>query len=297
MWVEFLPDGRHFLYRIFSSQQDRKGFYVASLESTTPRRLNGVNSSAMYAPPGYLVFAQDGRLMAQRLDMGELRLVDDPILLGDHVLYNRFNGRAIFAVSQNGVLAYRSASMTKLAWFDRNGRELRALGPPDHYADPLLSPDATRVTVARPDPRTAMPAIWFINSERGSGSQLTLDAASDVMPLWSADGREIIYSSNHEGFFDLYRRGSGSMSREEVLFKSDSNKWPLDWSRDGRHVMYFQSISNDARTPSGLWALPLIGDRVARRLGTYEYGQFSPDGRWIAYHAGPPEHNEVYVES
>jgi Tol biopolymer transport system component len=235
--------------------------------------------------------------MAQRMDLNELRLVEDPILLGDHVLYNRFNGRAIFGVSQNGVLAYRTASMSKLVWLDRNGRELRSLGSPDHYADPLLSPDEARVAVARPNPRTAIPDIWFIDSERGGGSQFTFDPTFDVMPLWSADGREIIFSSNREGFFDLYRKGSGSGSREEVLFKSDSNKWPLDWSRDGRHVMYFQSISNDARTPSGLWALPLIGDRMAHRLGPYEYGQFSPDGRWIAYHAGPAEHTEVYVES
>jgi dipeptidyl aminopeptidase/acylaminoacyl peptidase len=288
-WAEFLPDGRHFLYRIKSTQPDRTGIYVTSLDSPISKRLLDVNSNAMYAPPGYLLFTQDGRLVAQPFDTGDLRLAGEPVTIADHVLYNRVNGRAIFGVSQSGVLAYRTAGMTRLVWFSRDGQQLRAVGPPGDYADPALSPDERRVAVARLDPRTATPDIWLIDNDSGGLSQFTFDASSDVMPVWSADGREIIFASNREGTFDVYRKESAGTVREQELFKSGSNKYLLDWSRDGRFVMYSQGISNDATRPPGLWAVPLSGDHTPLYLGRYEMSlpetsaAFSPDGRWVAY--------------
>ena len=62
----FLPDGRHFLYLAFPSNT----IWVASLDGKDTKRLVNADSQAQYAPPGYLLFARQGTLMAQPFDAG-----------------------------------------------------------------------------------------------------------------------------------------------------------------------------------------------------------------------------------
>jgi hypothetical protein len=73
-WPCFLPDGRHFLFtaKIWTSSAESSGpgIYIGTLDSPDKiRRLLSDLSSAIYAPPGYIVFARDGMLMAAPFDL------------------------------------------------------------------------------------------------------------------------------------------------------------------------------------------------------------------------------------
>jgi hypothetical protein len=68
-WPQFLPDGCHFLYL---SRQEKSGNYVGSLDSKETKRILEMDFNALYAPPGYLVFARESALMAQPFDAGKL---------------------------------------------------------------------------------------------------------------------------------------------------------------------------------------------------------------------------------
>ena len=80
-WPKFLPDSRHFLYFTVSSSAEFSGIYTGSLDGGEPKLLLRGISEAVYAPPGYLLFVQNGTLMGQRFDPGCFELFGDPVVI------------------------------------------------------------------------------------------------------------------------------------------------------------------------------------------------------------------------
>ena len=152
--------------------------------------------------PGYLFYVREGgALMAQPFDANNLRLTQEPFLIGEQKGYTSFYGKA--SASENGVLAYRSDdNPMQLVWFDRSGKELGSVTPPGMYHNPRLSPDGKSVAVARLDPQTVLSSIWLFDLSRGSSSRLTF-AGHDYSPVWSPDGQHIVFRSDREGQINL----------------------------------------------------------------------------------------------
>ena len=157
-WPEFLPDGRHFLY--MATALDANGarvtptVYVASLDSTDRKPLAQTHSKMVYAPPGYLLFVQEGALLAQRFDAAALELRGEPATVAEGVAYYRTIGTAGFTVSANGVLAYHGAGDPfHLVWYDRHGNATESGWPAQGYGEMRISPDGQRVAVDVVDPR------------------------------------------------------------------------------------------------------------------------------------------------
>jgi len=78
-----------------------------------------------FAAPGYLIFAREGSLLAQRFHEQELRLEGAPLPIVQEINYFQPTGEAPFSISETGVLAYQGrGNLSKLVWVDRNGREI-----------------------------------------------------------------------------------------------------------------------------------------------------------------------------
>jgi Tol biopolymer transport system component len=97
---------------------------------------------------------------------------------------------------------------------------------------------------------------------------------------------------------DLYRKPSNGTGMEELLLHAGINARPEDWSRDGRYIVYAQYVE---KTDYDLWLLPQDGDRKpVLYLGTQfdeQGGQFSPDGRWMAYRSNESGQRQIYVQT
>src|SRR5262249_17941085 len=104
----FLPDGIHFVFLVKSAKPQSGGIYLGSLASTDPHRLVDAAVKPEFAAPDLLLFARDGALLAQRLDLAASRLTGSPVRIVEPVGSSAANGSASFSVSNNGVLAYRN---------------------------------------------------------------------------------------------------------------------------------------------------------------------------------------------
>ena len=298
----FLPDGRHFLYlanRGLGAERQAAGVYVASLDNQERKLLLPDSSNVVYGS-GYLLFSRDRTLMAQPFDAERLELAGDAFRIADHLRIYTNPMRAVFSVSENGVLVYQAGTAlagSQLVWFDRNGKQLGVLGDPAYYRDADLSPDGKKVAVDIRDTQLDRQDIWLYDVARGLKTRFTLDSAPGGSPLWSPDGSWIIYCSNRKGPFDLYQRAANGAGSEDVLLESDLTKFPTSWSRDGRFVLYY--TYSDPKTKADLWVLPMFGERkpfpFLQTEALEARGQFSPDGRWIAYVSLESGHSEVYV--
>jgi serine/threonine protein kinase len=284
---KFLPDGRRLLY--FAEGAD-PGIYLTSLDSGETRRLIVAESPGVYAPPGYLLFIRQATLFAQRFDAARGAVNGDPIPIANSV--------SGFSVSETGMLAYRTvggANRWRLAWFDRSGKEVGTLWAEFSTHNLELSPNGRRVAVDRDVQGNT--AIWLIDAARGVPSRLTFNAAVDGRPIWSPDGSRIVFWSNRKGTIDLYQKASSGAGSEEPLLESALNKYPQDWSPDGRFLLYLQ---RNPKSGIDLWVLPLFGERKPFPFSITSFdkdsGQFSPDGRWVAYHSNESGRFEVYVQ-
>ncbi|MEQ1759843.1 MAG: protein kinase, partial [Vicinamibacterales bacterium] len=295
----FLPDGEHILFHLESASADESGIYVVSIDSGEIRRIGPSSIGPRFSPPDLLLFGQDGVLMAQRFDTGRLGLVGTPVRVAGDLDTAPEQAAAGVSVSANGVLAYRpgrSGVNRVLAWIDRLGQRSGLVGPAAAYVNPRLSPDDSRLAVARED---AGADIWIVDLARATSTRLTFDAATEDTPVWSPDGQRIAFVSNRRGgVFDIYVKNANGTGDEELLFASADHKMVNDWSADGRYLVF---EAQNAATKTDLWALPLAGERRAMKLlgtpFTEQAGALSPDGRWLAYMSDELGSPQVFVQA
>jgi Tol biopolymer transport system component len=319
-WPEFLPDGRHFLYFVRSGLRGANAICVGSVDGQpgTGRRIEVVKAAtnAKYVPPpdgaiwrsaGWLLFLRETTLFAQRFDAARLALDGEPVPVAERVGYEPSIAFADFSTSRDGVLVYShgGSQYARLTWMGRDGKQSPAVAHAGYYLGPRLSPDATMAAATMAEPQTGNLDIWQIDLLHDISTRCTFDPAADIMPIWSPDGKQIAFSSRREGLSRLYIKTASGTANEELIASpsgQSQTQYLCDWSRDGRSILYEEA---GGATGFDLWVLPMIGGASEARkpipfLQTAfneTQGQFSPDGRWIAYTSDESGRNEVYVRS
>src|SRR5262249_5652692 len=119
-----------------------------------------------------------------------------------------------------------------------------------------LSPDEKRFIAAPTDPRTSTHDLWLYDISGGNAQRFTDDPANDQSPIWSPDGNRIVWGSARDGVSNLYQKAASGDGEDMLLLKSDYDKFPTDWSRDGRFIIYRQY---EPKTKRDVWVLPMTG--------------------------------------
>jgi Tol biopolymer transport system component len=307
----FLPDGRHFFF-VAGTSPTTGSVYIGSLDSNEAKLLLQSNSAAVYSPLGYMLFLRESTLMAQPFDLGDLSTRGEAVAVTEGV--GRSFGIDRISVSDNGTLIYRPgvAGHRRLVWINRAGESQGIAAPAGIYQYSSLSPDEKRVAFARPG--DAGLDVWLTDLERRITSRFTFRPPLNNVPIWSPDGRQIVFASARDGLLDLYTRASDASGPETLLLRLQSQPilFPSDWSSDGRLLAYYRS---DPKTQLDIWTLSLDTDRRSGSTGRADspetpkpvpflktefnesQGQFSPDGRWMAYVSDESGTQQVYVQS
>jgi Periplasmic component of the Tol biopolymer transport system len=298
----FLPDGKHFLFVIHGVKPENSGIFLGSLDSKDKRRLLPDESICFYSPPGDLLFVREGNLVVQAFDLSSLRLSGEAVPIAEGVYYEPSAGSASLTVSRSGLLAYSTTSgnqYQQFVWFDRQGKQIGSFGDAGVLGDPTLSPDETKV--AHYNFRASVsgkPDIWIGDFKQGTFTRFTFDPANDFTPIWSPDGRSIVYSTNLRGSYDIYEKSISGSGEEKVLLQSKDWKFADDLSRDGKYLIY---EDDSIKTKADIWALPLFGDRKPFPVIQTEFneaqGNLSADGKWIAYGSDETGRSEIYIQS
>ena len=302
-WPQFLADERRFLFYSISARPDTRGVYVGSLNGGEPTRVIDAEMAAFFAPPTSLLTVRQGALVVWRFDPATGTVDGEPVQLAPGIASDASMYRSAFAASAAGVLAYRTGAATarrQLVWIARSGKVLGTLGPRDEFglSSPEIAPDGRRIALFRTTQEQNNDS-WLLDVERGVPSRFTFDPGLDSMPLWSPDGGRVVFRSTRGGgVYDLYEKPTSGVGDEQPLLVSPDNKTPLDWSPDGRVLLY---AIQDRKNQSDLWALPLVGDRkpfpIVQTSFDEAAGQFSPAGPWMAYQSNESGRNEIYVRT
>lgn len=299
---QFLPDGRHFLYTVRAQTGSTVTSWIVAGEvrSAETKLLVRAQSQALYTGSDYLLFLRDGILLAQPFDAARLRLKGDPSRIrgAESIGFNPATPRGMFSASQNGVLAYSTTSRRELVWFDRSGKPIGSIAQSAFDTSPALSRDGQRLAVSRYDPTTSTRSLWIRDLQRdGVASPLTAHPSWETCAVWSPDDADIVFARGRPDNGDLYLKRRTTEERPIGQMRG----CPLDWSRDGRYLLF--GAQGTGFPGSGLWFVSLTGNGAptplagTERSATRPSASISPDGRWIAYASDVSGRSEVYVRA
>jgi Tol biopolymer transport system component len=258
-------------------------------------------SNAGYAS-GHLLYGRETTLMAQPFDPGRLEFRGDPIPVADGVQMDFSFSQMTFSASENGLLIYQtgeSAAGSRLSWFDRSGKPGGVLGDLASYFALGLSPDGRHVAVNLIDPRVGAADVWVFDVARGLRTRFTFDPGPENFPIWTPDGKQVIFSSTRKGKsrFNLYRKSFAGSGEDELVLESDRDKVASQCTPDGRSLLFW--TRGDPATRTDIWVMPLSGGGEPTAILKTQFGEqwpaLSPDGRFMAYESDESGRVEIYV--
>ncbi len=286
-YPSFLPDGRHYV------ATRTTGVWLGSIDDPEERRiLPDVSSAQVVAPPaggpvGAVIFARAGMLTALPFDLKRLEAGGEPYPVAEGVVARSITPQSLASTSSAGVLAWVSGESLnwQYVWRNRQGKDLGSAGEAGSVV--MISPDGKRVLGDH-----LSGGVWVLELATGVTTRLGFDAAG-MDPVWSNDGKYVAWFRPG----GIYREAVNGAGENQLLLKSDLLSVPKSWSPDGRYLIYAQV--NPATGSADLFALPVAGDRrplvLADTPANEDQGQFSPDGRWVAYTSNESGLSEIYV--
>lgn len=292
-YPQWLPDGKRVLYT--ATRADRTGVdtLVAPLEGGAPMRIDlpsGI-TRVLVDPAGYVVYGINGLLQGHRIDFDSLALIGTPFQVSTDILLDQRTGSLAADVSPAGTLAYRTLGFAQVQfeWVDRAGRPIRTIGSVNTFTNFDLSPDEARLAVTRRETETVGNSLWMIDEARATTTELSDSSRGSISdPTWSPDGTRIAY---RRGNRVIVRGAFGGAETELTRWTG----YPDSWSRDGRYLL----VGRPVQQAYEIWAVRIDGTNEESPVitGTLQADEarFSPDGRWVAYHAVDENTPHVYV--
>jgi serine/threonine-protein kinase len=297
-YPSLLPNDRGVLFTVVSDASEGFASRVSILDRRTGRQRTLLReaSQAQYVSSGHLVYAAAATLWAVRFDLETLTTVGDAVPLIQQVLTL---GAAAFHLSSDGTLAYvpdRRDTLRSLVWVSRDGAQEVIPAPPRRYVRAQLSRDGTRVAAQIRDEQHQ---VWLWDFARPSSlTRLTFDPTGNFGPIWTRDGRHVIYGSPREkgvGTSNLYRRAAAG-GAEERLTASERQQRVNTLSADGTRLIF------EEQTAQRDYDLKMVNlanpTQVAALLQTpfdERNAEISPDGRWMAYDSNESGQLQIYV--
>jgi eukaryotic-like serine/threonine-protein kinase len=299
----FLPDGHHFLY--FSLGRKDINTMLASLDGKLNRILMDGTRAAIYAPNprggGSIVYHMRGRLLARQFDLDKLEFTGQPAVIAD----DAENGRS-WSASADGLLAFRRlyAAPSQLTWVSRDGHSLSTAGDPGPLSrsgrhgqasasTPRISPDQRTLTFSRDNEQND--DIWTFDLTRNTSTRFTFEW-DNTSPIWSSDGKSIVYASNRNAAWVLVERPANGIGPETILTSQQYTDRPTAVSHDGLWLVLMESTPlhsvialRSRRDPSKVIRIQDHGLELD--------GSISRDGRWLLYSSVPATRREVLVQS
>jgi eukaryotic-like serine/threonine-protein kinase len=300
-WPQFLPDGQHFICFARSSvSAAESGVFAGSLDGSALKVVLHNDSSAIYAPPGYLLFVQGGVLVAQKFDTRSLSVSGEPLPIAQHAEVNAIIYRGIMTASDNGLLVFGTGSGQQgsytMNWTDRAGKVLGTIGDPAEYTDPRISHDGTKLAISI-DTGEGGNNIWVFDLVHGTRNRVTFGNGINGGATWSPDDKSLIFSSGRGGVYQLYQQTADGSGEAHRLTDSTNPEVAGIWSRDGKYLAY--TVPASAGVNSQIWLLPFAAGAKPYPFirGSYDVLNpvISPDSKWLAFSSNETGHDEIYV--
>ena len=299
---QLLPDGKTIIYTIKQNNiiTFDEAVIVAQQIGTRERKiLVRGGSCAKYISTGHLIYLRAKTIFAVPFDAERLEVKGTPVPIEENVWMNGSSGQAWIGFSNSGILIFAPVGAVSsfenlvFSWMDRHGTISPLYDTLRGYNRSSLSPDGQKVAT---DISAANDDIWVCQIARGILTRLTFGGGNNNFPIWSPDGKYVIYNSEKGTSPNIFRKPWDGSGTEERLTSSSNAQIPVSFTPDGKMLSFNQN--------GDIWILPLDSSSGKNERKPWSFiqssaeetgGRFSPDGRWMAYTSNGSGKNEVCV--
>jgi serine/threonine-protein kinase len=307
-WPDLLPDGKTVLVTVGSVEHpdDYDDATIEAIRLDTGARTTVLKGgrTARYLSTGHLLFLRGKVLYAVPFDAAALSVKGAPVPVIDGISGDVTTGSAHYAVAKNGTLVFApgdpSGGNRQLVWVDKQGKTTAIDVVPGHFGDPHLAPDGRRVAVAS-STGASVRDIYVIDTMLGTSSRFTFGDAENRTPIWSHDGRRLVYVAydRTKNVSALMTKSADGTGEAQKLTEVTGQAYAEALSRDDTTLVFSAS---SARGMFQIFRVALQTDakpalEVSSPTGDVQMSALSPDGKWLAYYSAESGHPEVYVQS
>ncbi|MGD2109349.1 MAG: protein kinase [Phycisphaerae bacterium] len=298
-----LPDGRGVIFTAARDYGpwDASSIMVVPASGQSPRELVKRGGPGRYVAPGLLLFVREHALMACRFDLDRLELAGQPVSVVEGV--TAWPGAPPqFSVGANGTLTYIPTSdpvAKQLVLIDQSGKEEPIGQQRGDFDDPRLSPDNRYVALEISLDSGKHIAVL----ERDRDILRMLRSSSyDSEPVWSPDGKWVVYASRREGRTKIFRVDADLAGGAKQLTSGERPQLPGDWTSHGQSLVFMERVpatDGDIHTLKIDQQGNVTGDPVVidDASGWQLWARYSPDGQWIGYASYESGSGEIFVRA
>jgi Tol biopolymer transport system component len=298
------PDGRHIVYAANKRDPGNLDIYVMDVKGSAPLRLTH-DPADDYAPK----WSQDGRRVAFIRQTREgARVLAVPSRGGSE--------RELLGLQASDEFAFHSMDWSP------DGQSIVLAGTRKHGApylvivsvsdgrwtqltfpatgvvadvEPAFAPDGRRVVFVR-WMSAAVGDLFYVPSTGGDPKRLTFDGRRTRTPVWTSDGKQIVYSSARAGILTLWRVSAEGGTPVRVPSISGAAASP-SISHDFRYLAY---LENSQRM--SIWRADIVDGQAQPGTPLIDSGleydsspQYSPDGTRIVFGSGRSGNDEIWI--
>lgn len=293
-WPTFLPDGEHFIFVHYIDGVRQA--VLGKVGSTQAEPLFPSDTRVLVAADGWYIFVRKGQLLTQAFDRQSFAPLGEAKVLSESVSFFEPTGSLSASASDQGnVIHLPQLERIQLAWFDRQGHESAMEIEDEIYREAELSPDGRFLAVVTHDSRTGTGDLWVRDLDRGLSNRVTASSWSEYQPIWSPDGRSIVFSDDRSGPPNIYIVDADGGEPREIVAADEVVQYPSDWTAHGDLILFSQRAGQNL---VDIWQVNSEGGeaRVLLNSDSSESGAVvSPDGRWLAFVSDTTGRGEVYL--
>ncbi len=304
-WPQTLRGGKAILFTAAASPGafDSANIVVQTIPEGTRKIVHRGGYFGRYLPSGHLIYMSNGTVFAAPFDLDRLEMTGQQVPVLEGVQASTGTGATQLALSTSGTLVYLSGGELSIeatmSWLDRGGRTTPLRASASDWSNPSFSPDGRRVAFDVVGAGGGAPDVWVYEWSRDTPTKLTFDPGPDVKPVWTPDGRRIVFTSGR----NLYWRRADASGDVQRLTESGNLHVAGSWHPSGKFLAFSEQNS---KTGYDILILPVDGDETSGwKIGkaavflnspaSEQEPMFSPDGRWLAYYSNESGRQEVYV--
>ena len=299
----FLPGGKEFIFiGRPSGSGNANQVFLASLDTAVvPRIISDTQVNAEYSQ-GHLLTVREGVLMATPFSPKEEKVTEGGTPLVEDILMIRGAALGVFSTSETGMMVFQTGASTDsgqmIFWTDLADGGMQSLGEPGQIFNPIIAPDGTQAVVEVAEASDEGIDLWLVNLTTGLRTRFTFDPGDETRPVWSPEGDSVFYASGAADGYRIIQQPLEGQGGSAILLESARMIFPTSVSPDGKTLL-FNFEREDGHNEVRALSLE-AGSEEAVTLATSPEndvggGQFSPDGRWVAYHTRSAAAWDVFV--
>jgi len=281
---ELLPDGRYLLFTALTSEGVSN--QILDLDQGSLEHLGTFGGYLQFVDSGHLAWLRGADLVVAPFDLATRRFLGEPQTV--------LSGVSAFQVTRHGALVYLTQPFAQTrgvpVWWPAGGGEPTVLEAAGSALQVRVSPDGRRLAI------NARWQLWLFEIERGTTTRLSTEGVFSNFPVWSPDGRELLFNSLRHPHGLYVRSADGVGEARRVLERKEEAVYlPASWDPGGGAVAVTELH------PSGQANVALVQlesgeiEQLVATEAREHSPAFSPDGRWLAYVSDDSGRDEIFV--